>query len=80
MTDVRLDAGQTQLWAAPEGYGLYATLAPHRLSDPRVVSAADLLARAAAPGTLLSVMGARVESRHRRRHEHPCPPCRRSEI
>ena len=62
VADVRLDAGQTQLWAAPEGYGLYATLAPHRVSDPRVVSAADLLARAAAPGTLLSVMGARVES------------------
>ncbi len=62
VTDVRLDDGQTQLWAAPEGYGLYATPAPHRLADPKVVSAADLLARAAAPGTLLSVMGARVES------------------
>jgi uncharacterized protein (TIGR03437 family) len=62
VTDVRLDAGQTQLWAAPEGFGLYATPAPHRSTDPRVVSAADLLARAAAPGTLLSVIGTRVES------------------
>jgi uncharacterized protein (TIGR03437 family) len=62
VTDVRLDSGLTQLWAAPEGFGLYATLAPHRATDPRVVSAADFLARAAAPGTLLSVMGARVES------------------
>jgi uncharacterized protein (TIGR03437 family) len=32
------------------------------MTDPRVVSAADLLARAAAPGSLLSVMGARVDS------------------
>jgi uncharacterized protein (TIGR03437 family) len=62
VSDVRLDAGQTQLWAALEGPGLYATLAPHRWADPRVVSAADLLSRAAAPGTLLSVMGARVDS------------------
>jgi len=62
VADVHLDAGQTQLWAELEGVGLYATSAPHRLTDPRVVSAADLLSRAAAPGTLLSVMGARVES------------------
>jgi uncharacterized protein (TIGR03437 family) len=62
VTDVRLDAGQTQLWAALEGLGLYATLAPHRFNDPRVVSAADLLSRAASPGTLLSVMGARVDT------------------
>ena len=62
VTDVRLDAGQTQLWAAIEGLGVYATLAPHRYNDPRVVSAADLLSRAASPGTLLSVMGARVDS------------------
>lgn len=61
-TDVRLDAGQTRLWAALEGFGVYTALAPHRLSDPRVVSAADLVARAAAPGGLLSVAGARVES------------------
>ncbi len=62
VSDVRLDAGQTQIWAALDGLGLYATLAPHRLSDPRVVSAADLLSRAAAPGTVFSVAGARVSS------------------
>ncbi|MEO5925322.1 MAG: hypothetical protein ABIR70_15985 [Bryobacteraceae bacterium] len=62
VTDVRLDAGQTQLWAAVEGLGLFASMAPHRMTDPRVVSAADLLSRAAAPGTLFSVMGARVDS------------------
>ncbi len=62
VTDVRLDTGQTQLWAAVEGLGLFASMAPHRMTDPRLVSAADLLSRAAAPGTLFSVMGARVDS------------------
>ena len=60
--DVRLDGGGNQLWAALEGYGLYSTLAPHRIGDPRVVSSADFVARAAAPGALMSVLGARVES------------------
>ena len=32
------------------------------MRDPRVVSAADRVARAAAPGSLLSVIGARVQS------------------
>jgi uncharacterized protein (TIGR03437 family) len=62
VTDARLDAGETQLWIAVEGPGVFAALAPHRYSDPRVVSSADLVARAAAPGGLLSVEGARVES------------------
>ena len=61
-TDVRLDPGANQLYAALEGYGVYVTIAPHRLRDARVVSAADLTARAAAPGALLSVLGARVQS------------------
>lgn len=60
--DVRLDVGETRIWTILEGLGIYTTLAPHRLNDPRVVSAADLVARAAAPGGLLSVAGARVES------------------
>lgn len=62
VSDVRLDAGGIQLWAALEGPGVYSTLAPHRLGDPRVVSSADLLARAAAPGALFTVAGARLES------------------
>lgn len=62
VSDVLLDEGRTQLWAVVEGSGLYATLAPHRLSDPLVVSAADRIARAVAPGALLSVAGAKVES------------------
>ncbi len=60
--DVKLDDGANQLFAAIEGYGVYSTLAPHRFNDPRVVSAADFVSRAAAPGSLISVAGARVTS------------------
>ncbi len=60
--DVKLDAGGNQLWAAVEGFGVYATLAPHRRRDPRVVSAADLVTRSVAPGALVSVLGARLQS------------------
>jgi uncharacterized protein (TIGR03437 family) len=60
--DVKLDEGANQLWAVIDGYGVYSTLAPHRMRDPRVVSAADFVARAAAPGSLVSVAGARVSS------------------
>lgn len=60
--DVKLDAQGNQLWAALEGFGVYSTLAPHRLRDPRVVSSADFAARAAAPGSLVSVLGARVQA------------------
>jgi uncharacterized protein (TIGR03437 family) len=60
VADVRLDAAGNQLFAAVDGYGVYATLAPHRLRDPQVVSAADYIARAAAPGSLLTVLGARI--------------------
>ena len=58
--DVMLDAQGNQLWVAMDGYGVYATLAPHRYLDPRVVSAADLVARAVAPGSLISILGAQV--------------------
>lgn len=61
-TDVKLDAGGNQVYAAIAGYGVYAAIAPHRLSDPQVVSAADYSGRPAAPGGLLSVLGARVAS------------------
>lgn len=60
--DVRLDAAGTQLYIALDGYGVYATLAPHRLANPQVVSAADYSARPAAPGSLLSVLGMRVNA------------------
>ena len=61
-TDVRLDAAGIQLYAAVEGYGVYATAAPHRLRHLRLVNAADFSTRAAAPGSLLSVIGGRVTS------------------
>jgi uncharacterized protein (TIGR03437 family) len=62
VSDVQLDAGENQLWAVAEGFGVYSTLAPHRFSDPRVVSAADMLVRAAAPGALMSIVGAKVST------------------
>jgi uncharacterized protein (TIGR03437 family) len=60
--DVKLDAQGNQLWAAVDGYGVYSTLAPHRLRDPKVVSAADFIASAVAPGSLVSILGARVDA------------------
>jgi uncharacterized protein (TIGR03437 family) len=60
--DVKLDAQANQLWAAIDGYGVYSTLAPHRLRDPSVVSAADMIARAVAPGSLVSVLGAQIDT------------------
>ncbi|MDZ4800612.1 MAG: hypothetical protein SGI92_20840 [Bryobacteraceae bacterium] len=60
--DVLLDGTGNQLYAAFEGLGVWATMAPHRLRDPKVVSAGDRVLRSAAPGSLLSVIGARIES------------------
>src|SRR5581483_1354959 len=60
--DVKLDAQGNQLWAAIDGYGVFSTLAPHRLRDPRVVSTADMVARSTSPGALISVLGARVQT------------------
>ena len=60
--DVKLDAQGNLLWTAIDGYGVYAALAPHRLRDPSVVSAADMIKRAVAPGSLVSILGAQVDS------------------
>jgi uncharacterized protein (TIGR03437 family) len=60
--DVKLDAGGNQLFVAVQGYGVYATLAPHRLGSLRLVNTADFSQRAAAPGSLLSVLGVRVRT------------------
>ncbi len=60
--DVKLDPLGVQLYAALDGYGIYATPAPHRTRDLRIVNAADYSDRAAAPGSLLSVVGSRVNS------------------
>ena len=61
-TDVKLDGGSNQLYAAVDGYGVYAAIAPHRFRDASVVNAADYSSRPTAPGALLSVLGTRVES------------------
>ncbi|MEP6536388.1 MAG: hypothetical protein ABJF23_13770 [Bryobacteraceae bacterium] len=60
--DVRLDSAGNQLYAAFQGDGLFAAIAPHRARDPRVVSAGDMVERAASPGSLLSVVGRQIQS------------------
>jgi hypothetical protein len=62
VADVRLDPGDNQLWAAVEGFGVYSALAPHRIGDPKVVNAANLIASAASPGSAMTILGAKVSS------------------
>jgi uncharacterized protein (TIGR03437 family) len=61
-SDVYLDPSGIQLYTAVDGYGVYATAAPHRLRSVRLVNAADFSTRAAAPGSLMSVIGGRVNA------------------
>ena len=58
--DVRLDANGNQIYVLLDNYGVYATIAPHRFRDARVVSAADYDVHPAAPGAVLTVLGARI--------------------
>jgi uncharacterized protein (TIGR03437 family) len=58
--DVRLNTDNT-LTVALDGYGVFEEAAPHRAVSVRVVSGADLTERPAAPGSLISVLGAKVE-------------------
>jgi len=60
--DVKLDPTGNQLYVALDGYGVYAAAAPHRAKTFRLVNAADLSQRAAAPGGLLSVLGGKIQS------------------
>ncbi len=60
--DVKLDAAAEHLTVALDGYGVYVTRAPHRAGAARVVNAADLSTRAAAPGGLLSTPGLAVRT------------------
>ena len=60
--DVKLDAAGGHLLATMEGFGAYATAAPHRMGAVRLVNSADLSQRAAAPGSLYSVVGAQIQS------------------
>jgi uncharacterized protein (TIGR03437 family) len=58
--DVKL-AG-THLFAAIDGYGLYSASTPQMTGTARLVSAADLSERPAAPGALFSLVGAKIQS------------------
>jgi uncharacterized protein (TIGR03437 family) len=58
--DVQLGMGGHQLYAAVEGEGVFAAAAPHRRGSPRLVNAADFSNRAAAPGSLLTLIGRQV--------------------
>lgn len=59
-TDARLDPAGVQLYISLDGYGVFATAAPHRARSLKIVNAADFSTRPAAPGSLLSIVGARV--------------------
>ena len=60
-----------QLYASLEGYGVYAVAAPHRVRNLRIINAADFSTRAAAPGSLLSVIGGRVTGARSGAFRHP---------
>jgi len=70
-TDVMLDAAGNQLYVALDGYGVYAAPAPHRARTLRVVNAADFTNRAAAPGSLVSVLGGPVRGARASGIEYP---------
>ncbi len=52
----------TRLYAAIDGYGIYVRSTPQQTATMRLVNAADLSDRAAAPGSLYSVVGRRVQA------------------
>ena len=57
--DVRLNPDNT-LTVVLDGYGVFETVAPHRTRRVRVVNAADMSDKAAAPGSLITVLGANI--------------------
>jgi uncharacterized protein (TIGR03437 family) len=57
--DVRLNVDNT-LTVALDGYGVFEAPAPHRSRSVRIVNGADMSDRAAAPGSLISVLNASV--------------------
>lgn len=60
--DVALDPAAVQLYVALDGYGVYGAPAPHRALTLRLVNTADFSTRAASPGSLVSVLGPKVNS------------------
>jgi uncharacterized protein (TIGR03437 family) len=57
--DVLLNIDNT-LTVALDGYGVFEASAPHRTRKVKLVNAADMSDRAAAPGSLISVLGTGV--------------------
>ncbi|MDX2268877.1 MAG: hypothetical protein NW208_12275 [Bryobacter sp.] len=62
LLDVYLDDAANFLYVSVAGDGLFLTQAPHRQTAPQVVSAADLQTVRAAPGSLVTILGARVSA------------------
>jgi len=60
--DVALDPAAVQLYVAMDGYGMYGAPAPHRALGLRLVNTADFSTRPASPGSLVSVLGEKVNS------------------
>ncbi len=53
--DAKLDQNGNQLYVVMDGYGVFATMAPHRMLRPALVHASDLQSGPVAPGDLLSL-------------------------
>ena len=60
--DVALDPAAVQLYVAMDGYGVFGAAAPHHALGLRLVNTADFSTRAASPGSLVSVVGDKVNS------------------
>lgn len=60
--DVHLDEAGVFLYASLAGEGLFLTQAPHRRQSPRLISAADFRSLTAAPGALVTLVGAKIEA------------------
>jgi uncharacterized protein (TIGR03437 family) len=58
--DIRLDSQANRVFVAVDGYGLFATLAPHWNSKTKLVNTGDGSDHALAPGALVSVLGSRI--------------------
>jgi uncharacterized protein (TIGR03437 family) len=60
VVDLAMDSASGQLFAAVDGYGLYTAPLPPSSGVLRISNAADFSSRPAAPGSLISVSGAKV--------------------
>ena len=69
--DVHLDEAGARLYVALEYQGIFVTPAPHRVRAPLLVHSADYSDRPAAPGDLLSLIGAGVDSATANRNTVP---------